>query len=536
MLSLFHRTGVLAPAAGRVLLSGAIFAILVPTTLLSPSEARAADSKPSRMFGDTALTDGNDDVTNDKTVDLTENVDFGDGSDALTNTGVITIGAKATAPVNVSILSLDGLKNKGLIDLRNGHGGDVLALSGAYNGAGEARLGLDVGPGGADRLVIGGVANGATAVVLGGVSAQTAMLTGDKGPVLIQAGAESKADAFSIENDEIGFIHYGLVFDTQAVTYRLNGVAGRRAYDALKISEGAGNVWRQSADAWSAHVANLRDAGTDAVGAGVWGQVHGGWQDRDDKVDAPGRAVRTDYQQTSYGGQMGADLINAELGDERILIGLTGGYAEARMRFDRVAQDVKLNAVNVGAYAALARGGYFLNALAKVDRQSIKVLGEADAVAADFDGTAYGVQIEAGTRSEGDGMAYEKLLGVTYVSTRLDDMKAYAQRLDFDNATGFVAKAGVRGSMQGEVLGGALTSYGAAFVVHDFTVKNALTLVSGDRSERLSADDGGRTFGQITAGASFRVAGSMLAFLEASGDFGGGRKGGSLRLGARIGF
>ncbi|MET3665293.1 autotransporter domain-containing protein [Caulobacter sp. 1776] len=535
-MSLFHRTGARAPATGRVLLSGAILAILAPATLLASQEAQAAEPpKPSRAFGDTVLTDGNDDVTNNKTVDLTEDVDFGDGSDALTNDSVITIGAKATAPVHVSILSLDALKNKGLIDLRNGRGGDVLTLSGDYNGTGKARLGLDVGPDGVDRLIVGDVANGKTAVVLGGLSAQTAVLTGDKGPVLIQAAAGSTADAFSIENDEIGFIHYGLAFDAQAATYRLNGVAGRRAYDALKISEGAANVWRQSADAWSAHVANLRDAGADAVGAGVWGQAHGGWQDRNDKVAASGRVVRTDYQQTSYGGQMGADLINAEMDDERILIGVTGGYAAARLRFDGVAQDVKLSAVNVGGYVALARGSYFLNALAKVDRQSIKVLGEADAVAADFDGTSYGAQIEAGSRSEGDGMAYEKLLSINYVSTRLDDMKAYAQRLDFDNATGFVAKVGLRGSMQGELLGGALTSYGAAFVVHDFTVKSGLTLVSGDQKQHLS-DDGGRTFGQITAGMSFRAAGAMITFLEASGDFGGGRNGGTLRLGARIGF
>jgi hypothetical protein len=69
----------------------------------------------------------------------------------------------------------------------------------------------------------------------------------------------------------------------------------------------------------------------------------------------------------------------------------------------------------------MTRGGYFLNALAKVDRQSIKVRGDVDGVDAKFDGTSYGGQLEVGDRTEGDGMAYEKLLSVNYVSTRLDD-------------------------------------------------------------------------------------------------------------------
>jgi fibronectin-binding autotransporter adhesin len=535
VLSPFHRTGVLTPAAGRLVLSCAISALLTPFILMSPTTASAQED-PSRAFGDTALTGDNDTVTNDKTVDLITSVDFGAGDDLLTNTGTITIGAKATSPVKVTLFSLDALKNSGLIDLRNGHVGDVLTVSGNYRGSDSAHLGLDVGPDGADRLVVESVANGATAITLGGVSAKTAVLTGDKGPVLIQAGAGSTETAFGIENNEIGFIHYGLVFDAKANTYRLNGVAGRRAYEALKISEGAGTVWRQSANAWSAHVANLRDAGADADGAGVWGQAYGERQDRNDRVAVADQATRADYQQTTYGGQMGADLINAGFDNGRVLVGLTGGYADARMRFSGVAgQAVKLRVINVGGYVGMTRGGYFLNALAKADRQSIKAQGDVDGVDAKFDGTSYGAQVEVGDRTEGDGMAYEKLLSVNYVGTRLDDMEALSQRLDFGDATGFVAKAGVRGSLQGDLLSGALTSYGAAFVVHDFTIKNSLDLVSGDQTQHLSKD-GGRTFGQITAGVSFRAAGAMITFVEATGDYGGGRQGGGLRFGARVGF
>lgn len=540
MLNSAHRTGP-SPAPARFRASTALAAILAPTLLLSPVLAHAQETDPTtqatKQFGDRTLTDGDDVITNDKPLDLTQDVDFGDGEDAVTNNDVITIGANTSAPVKVSLLSLAAFKNTATIDMRNGHVGDVLTISGNYNGSSKSRLGLDVGPDGADKLVVGAVANGSTTIILGGLSAKTAVLTGDKGPVLVQGGTDTKAGAFTIENYEIGLIHYDLVFDAATTSYRLRGVAGQRAYESLKISEGASNVWRQSADAWSAHVTSLRDAGSASNGAGVWGQAFGGRQDRDDTFDiSPARQVAADYHQTTYGGQMGVDLINAAMDDGHIALGLTGGYADAKMSFSGVAgQETKLSVVNFGGYVAITNAGFFINALAKADRQSIKARNTVDGIDAKFDGKSFGAQVETGHRFGDEALAYETLLGVSYVSTRLDDMETLGQRLDFDNATGFVAKAGLRGTAQSDLMSGVLTTYGAAFVAHDFTVKNGLTLVSGGQSEHLSKD-GGRTFGQITVGASYRTEGGAITFAELGGDYGGGRSGGGLRVGARFGF
>lgn len=536
MLNATHRVGGLAPAADKTLPPKRILAALTPLAILLCSPLAANAQEAPRNFGGTELTDGNDTVTNDKTVDLVGDVNFGDGSDALTNNGVITIGANATAPVRVTLLSLDALKNTGLIDMRNGRVGDVLTLPDDYTASGQGRLGLDVSATGSDQLVVGDIANGKTAIVLSGLTAQTAVLTGDKGPILVKAGVGSAKDAFSIENSEIGFIRYSVVFDPAVATYRLKGQAGQRAFEALKISEGVGAAWRQTADAWSAHAASLRDGGEDTNGAGLWGQVLGQRMDRDDDIAQGDRKVSVDYRQTSYGGQMGVDLINVGLGEDHVVAGLTAGYLDTKMRFSGLAgQDVKLGVANFGGYLALSRSGYFLNALAKVDRQSIKAQANLDGLAAKFDGTSYGGQIEAGARSGDDGLAYEKLLSIAYVSTRLDDMLVAGQRLDFDTAAGFVAKAGVRGTARNDLLGGLLTTYGAAFVAHDLTIKNRLDFVSGEQTEHLSRD-GGRTYGQVLAGVSFRAASGAIAFLEAGGDYGGGREGGSLRLGARFGF
>jgi hypothetical protein len=114
-------------------------------------------------------------------------------------------------------------------------------------------------------------------------------------------------------------------------------------------------------------------------------------------------------------------------------------------------------------------------------------------------------------------------------------MAILSQRLDFDKASGFLAKAGVRGTSQRDVLGGALIVQAAAFVAHDFTVKNELTLISKGEKETLS-HDGGHTFGQVIMGISFRSAGGAIVSLDGHGDYGGGREGGGVRLGARFGF
>ncbi len=536
MLSSIHHAQAKRPGAARLLASTMLSAVLVPVLFgLSPAEARD-DGAPVWKFGDTVLSDSDDNVTNSKTLDLTEDVNFGDGTDILTNTGVITIGAKAASPTLVTFKSLETLKNGGLIDLRNGHGGDVLTLSASYNGATGARLGLDVLPGAVDRLVVGRIASGSTAIVLGGLTSKTAVLTGDKGPVLIQAGVDSTATAFRIENSDIGLIHYSMAYNSGDYSFRLVGEAGDRVFDALKISEGAADVWRQSADAWSAHLTSLRAGGYATKGPGVWAQAFGQTQDRDDTIDAAGgREVATDYRQTTFGGQMGADLINGDLGEGHLVLGLTGGYANAKMRFTGADLDARLSVVNVGGYLALSRGGYFLNALAKADRQSVKANGDAGALAAKFDGTAYGGKIEAGARFEGEGMAYEHLVSIDYVGSRLDDMAVGDQRLDFGRATGFVAKAGVRGSVQAEAFQGAFSTYGSAFIVHDFTVKNSLDFVSGGQTEHLSRD-GGKTYGELTVGASIRAGEASVTFVEATGDYGGGRRGGGLRIGGRIGF
>lgn len=551
VLSPYSRVGD-KPTTARFLTTAMLPGILVPLLLSTAPQAKAAEGRPAtrqataqdegpaKRFGDKDLTDDADSITNDKTVDLTADVDFGGGDDGLINNGVITIGANAKDPLHVTFKSLEGFRNNKLIDLRNGHGGDVLTVSGAYRGA-DARLGLDIAPSGADRLEVGGVANGKTLIVLGGVDAKSAFLTKGQGLVLVKAGKDSVADAFEIENQEIGFIRYGLTFDASDGSYRLTGGAGQRVYDGLKLSEGATNVWRQSADAWSAHAANLRDGAVNAdgdpneVGPGVWAQTFGQRMDRNDTVKVGDRGVATDYQQTSYGGQLGVDLINGSVGETSLVLGVTAGYADAKQRFNVVDDSAKFQVFNVGGYLSLSREGYFLNAMAKADHHAIKVRGAADAIDDSLKGVSWGGQVEAGTRLEGDGLAYEHLLSISYVSTRLNDLKALDQRLDFGDSAGFVAKAGVRGSVEADALGGTLTSYGAAFVAYDFTIKNSLDFRSGDQVERLSRD-GGRTFGQITLGAAFRTAGSATAFLEASGDFGGGRRGGGLRLGTRMGF
>ena len=75
--------------------------------------------------------------------------------------------AAAAAPLSFTLAGLESFANSGLIDLSDGVAGDVLTVTGAYVGTGDAALSLDVdlaAPTLADRLVVGGAATGSTSI------------------------------------------------------------------------------------------------------------------------------------------------------------------------------------------------------------------------------------------------------------------------------------------------------------------------------------------------------------------------------------
>jgi hypothetical protein len=436
----------------------------------------------------------------------------------------------------VSFLGLATFENAGgLIDLRNASVGEVFDLSGDYVASGDARLGLDVSGNSADKLVIQGIASGATSILLGVAPLDATLLA--KPMALVQAGAGSKA-TFTLSNANIGLIHYALqaVRGAAGVSFDLTASAGAPVYGTLKLEEAAQTVWRQSADAWSEHLAAMRgdamSGGTSST-PGFWVQAFDSNSSRSETVATGFGGVSVDYHQTDAGGQVGADLVRTPTQLGTVGWGLTAGYSSSNI--DALGGTLRsdIETVNVGGYGVLDSGPYFANGLVKFDRHQIDTSNGVVGYTANFNGDSYGAQFEFGRHFGEGAWAFEPTIGLTYVSTSLDPVSIDRQTVAFDDENGLSGKIGGRFYAHSTFAGTSLVFYAGAAAVDDFTGDQKATFFSGGTSQLISADGNG-PYGQAVVGVSARAARDVTLFLEGDGEFGGDHSGTGVRFGARF--
>jgi hypothetical protein len=484
-------------------------------------------------------------MSNSGAVVVTRDSDFGGGDDLFVNTGVVKVLTGETKAGAAGFLGLERFDNTGgLIELRNGHAGDVFTLTGDYVAAGDARVGLDLRDGKADKLVIAGLASGKTTILLAGAG-----LTGSTPLTLVEAGAGSTG-SFVIANPDVGLVHYELEPGAGAgvtgfaaaaagpATWSLSVSAGAPVYAALKLEESARTAWTRSAEAWSTHLAALRgDAwGSGPSSARFWGQAWGSTVNRDAEVATSFGKVSTDYRQTDAGVQFGGDLLRRTTRFGDVAWGVTGGYGTADVKSKDGLRKSDFKTFNLGGYAALTRGAAFANALVKFDRHDIKTSDALAGYSANLNGDSWGAQVEVGRRFGGDRFAFEPTAGLTWVSSGLDGLTVQGQSLAFDDADGLTGRIGGRVSGKQRLANGTgLVFYAGAAAARNFSGDQRLTLTSGGVSQAVAAKDDG-AFGQVTLGVSARTPHGLSTYLEGDGDFGAGRSGTGLRLGARFNF
>ncbi len=126
--------------------------------------ARRRSTTASTINGRILLTANGDTVNNSGIFNANSSSDFGAGADVFNNSGTLRVLGQSATAGTVTLTGLETFNNSGLVDLRNGHVGDVLALPGTYTGTGAAQLGLDVNLGTStftgDQLRVGGAADG----------------------------------------------------------------------------------------------------------------------------------------------------------------------------------------------------------------------------------------------------------------------------------------------------------------------------------------------------------------------------------------
>lgn len=481
----------------------------------------------SGTFNATAVSDfgaGNDTLNNSGLYNLSANVEFGTGADVFNNSGTLLVRPGTTTAGTISLLNLETLNNSGLIDLRNGHTGDVLTLPGSFAGSGASALGLDVnliGMGStADQLRFGGAASGTTTVTLAPVNAGPAVL--NSGVVLVQAGAASPANAFALNGAQVdqGLIQYGLTYNPTNFSYNLVATPGAGVYRTALFAEGARNLWLQSGDAWSGHMRELRDnvAANGAGGAGgrFWAQALGQVEQRKNTRSFTNSGVTTavnlGYEQDYFGGQIGLDF-GAPAGDGGFAFGVTGGYLNSKMNFANSADALSFDAVNGGAYATYSGGMLFVNLLGKYDYYWGDNRSVSGRYTDSLKGSVYGGKAEVGLRF-GDALFVEPSASVSYTKSDFGDFGVASGNFAFDSDEGIRGKAGARiGSTMG--MGGSkVTLYAGGNYVHEFRGSDNIVFTSGGQAVAFSnnpADD----YGEATLGLNIGSdQGAVSGFFE----------------------
>lgn len=498
----------------------------------------AADVTNSGMVVGAARFDAFDDVfTNSGRFVATKTSDFGGGDDVFVNTGELLVGDGET-PLAVTFLGLETFRNEGgVIDLRNGVAGDNLTLPGAFVGSGGSVLGLDVGAEGVvDSLTVMGAATGSTTIKLNAAAADATLLS--QSVALVKTGAGSSADAFSLDEADIGLVRYGLSFDAATGAFALAAEAGAPVYRLGKTTEAAQGAWRQSADAWSSHMAGLRDAAEGSRHA--WVEAHGKRNERDDSRTA---SIGDDtaefdlgYRQDSYGAQAGADLGGSETTAGVYRFGVTAGYVSSDLDFKGGAETIDLDAFNLGGYAGLSRGSAFANLLVQYDRYSVRMADRTAGWSDKVDGDGLGAQLEVGARFGSGRFFAEPMAALAWQKTSLDDVQALGQTVTLEDGESLTGKIGARvGGRWALPEGRTALYYTRLAFVHEFEGGAGMAFRSGGLTQSI-ANEAVDDYGQAAIGVNVLTNGPVSGFVEAEADFGGDYTGGGARIGVHYKF
>ncbi|MGV8930451.1 MAG: autotransporter outer membrane beta-barrel domain-containing protein [Brevundimonas sp.] len=464
--------------------------------------------------------------------------DFGAGADSFANAGVLTAFSSA------SFTGLESFNNTGLIDLRDGATGDILTLSGtSFTGGAGSQVGLDVSfaTNTADRLVIGSAA-GTTTLLLNDATPGVAPTLNLDGILLVDATTATAGNFQLGGNTDFGFTRADLVFDGATSNFLLVTAPDTEVFEIGRLQAGVTNGWNQSGDAWSARMTELRDVAWSGLeeradGFEMWAQGYAGTEGQDlVRSFNPGGTPTTvdlSYDQEFQGFQLGGD-VQRSMGSARMVFGLTGGLSRSDLEFAS-SNSITFEGGNIGAYAALTAGGFFLNGLVKADRFEATVFSQTALVREEIDGMSYGAKGEIGYHLNLGNFFVEPVATLAYVDTDLDDLTVPGGVFTFDDGQSLRGEAGVR--VGGDFAFGSsrIQPFVGVFAVEEFEGQNTAVFTSGATAFGLQ-DIEPDTYGKVSLGMNLLGQDGVNLFIRGDAAFSGEAKGGSLRIGARWSF
>ena len=305
---------------------------------------------------------------------------FGYGGDVFNNHGIVEVAPFSVSPTTVTWSGLTVFNNSNLVDLRNGHTGDIFNLVGnggvgtIWNGLAGSTLGVDASLSASltsDRMNVGAV-NGTTALVVNDTTPASPGTLNFVGTTVAH-GTSGSASNFTWVGRTKGFINYELQFFSGPVDWNIVALPSNAAFEMLKAPEMAQDFWRRTGDAWTAREQEVRDSmwgstpPTRGEGWEMWAQAQIGGErlDRIETFDvqgmsfSPNLSTDTDWR----GFQMGGDNWTSK----NWLWGFTGGFLEQNTSFHFDKNSFDITGWNVGAYTGFTSGAFFANGLIKAD-------------------------------------------------------------------------------------------------------------------------------------------------------------------------
>jgi trimeric autotransporter adhesin len=498
-----------------------------------------------RIYGYALLHTSNNVINNQGTWFAYGNSFMGYGNDVVNNKGIIDVAPLSlgfTSPTTVFWDGVTVFNNSNLVDLRNGHTGDLFVLNGTtWNGLAGSTLGVDASLSSSlhsDEMIIG-AANGSTTLVVNDTTPGLPGALNFTGTTVVH-GTSGSASDFTWAGRTKGFINYELEFFSGPVNWNIVALPSNAAFEMLKAPEMAQDFWRRTGDAWSAREQEVRDSmwgstpPTRGEGWEMWAQAQVGGErlDRTENFTVQGMSFSPNLATDSdwRGFQMGGDNWTSK----NWLWGFTGGFLEQNSVFHFDKNSLDITGWNVGAYTGFTSGAFFANGLIKGDWYDVKANMHTVPAIETFSGNTWGAKGEAGFRFGTPHLYFEPLADIAWTSTHLDNANFPAQDtvFTFGNATS------TRGSIGARVGGqwGSILPYVGLYAAQEFGGKNKMTMITGGGCANCDMD-----IEDLKPGAYERADfgftttswNGLEGFLKGEAEFGGHTDGFTGRLGVR---